>query len=96
MATTKLISSYQSDIETLNMMVEQAKTLRSSQSSYPQLTIGLDSLVRLAEKLKVLTILVKFALSRSLSEPAGLIVAQMVTRGFQLFDEGKRFSKKIH
>ena len=48
----------------------------------------------LAKKLKVLTILVKFALSRSLSEPAGLIVAQMVTRGFQLFDEGKRFSKK--
>ena len=94
MATTKLISSYESDLETLNMMVEQAKTLRSSQSSSPQLTIGLDSLVRLAEKLKLLTILVKFALSRLLSEPAGLIVAQMVTRGFQLFDEGKRFSKK--
>ena len=71
MATTKLISSYESDLETLNMMVEQAKTLRSSQSSSPQLTIGLDSLVRLAEKLKLLTILVKFALSRLLSEPAG-------------------------
>ena len=95
MEPTKLVSSYQSDREILDMMMDQAK-FKLSQSTAQQWTSAYDALVCLDKKLISATALTEYFLASSRNEKHHLLLHKSFRGLSSYLTRAKDFLTKIH